>query len=240
MSAWSFSLPAGQEGSCPMATKDGICGSCYAQMGRYAFPNVLNAQWIRFAWVKRLLADGKQEEFISTMTDAIRRHVDNGFFRVHDSGDLWSPEYVNCWGEICKRLPEVNFWFPTRSWRATNPNWVTALTNLASLPNVSLRPSALEFDEATPVLKGYSAGTAVVTRVDALPTVKVCPKSLNSSDCHSVGCRACWSKTGEVAYLVHGHLGRHVASKISDKALAARREFKLNFTKLTVGAAARP
>lgn len=226
MNAWSFSLPAGKEGSCIMAVygDDSVCGSCYAQINRYNMPNVLKAQWVRFLWTKNLMRDSVgREEFIVTMIGAIKKYAVNGWFRGHDSGDFFSPDYVDCWAQICFALPNVKFWFPTRCWPhkgTMGPKWVAALKELASLRNVTVRPSALKFDEAPPKVPFLSKGTGVGFNIK---DVVFCPKTLNGGTCQTNHCRSCWSDEVEIFYKIHGYLGRNIpANARSDKIIETR------------------
>lgn len=232
MAAWSFSLPAGREGACPMMVArdpSDVCHGCYAQINRYNMPNVLQAQWARFLWTKDCLDKGpKVHEWIDTMIDAIDTHVKNGFFRVHDSGDLFSPAYVMAWYDVCRQLPHIRFWFPTRSWQATNIKWTGPMKLLADLPNVTVRPSAIKFNEPPPATP-LSAGTMVVTDSRQRPAdVNICPKTLVGGTCESNGCRVCWYDTVGVAYLVHGFLGQSkIPNAFSDRIQETRKRIML-------------
>src|SRR5262249_44503832 len=117
MPSLSFSLPAGE--SCPWALygEGSICGECYAQKGRYVMPNVANAQRVRFPWVRGCLrtAEGT-DAFVAVMPQAVT-DAGNSYFRGHDAGDFFSPAYVRAWARVCRALPQVTFWFPTRTWR---------------------------------------------------------------------------------------------------------------------------
>ena len=111
------------------------------------------AQRARFAWVRECLkSDEGTDAFVSTMVNTIRL-TRNPYFRVHDSGDLFSPAYTWAWLRIVQALPDVKFWFPTRSWRpmtmakispTTKIAWELALTALASEPNVTVRSTLLQ------------------------------------------------------------------------------------------------
>lgn len=39
-----------------------------------------------------------------------------GFFRLHDSGDLFSPKYIQAWTVAARTMPKVYIWIPTRTW----------------------------------------------------------------------------------------------------------------------------
>lgn len=239
--AWSFSLPAGE--SCPMIRADDesfICHGCYAQLNRYNMPNVLNAQWVRYMWTKECLKspDG-MVTWILTMTDCIRSHVRNGYFRGHDSGDFFHPNYAYMWYRVCKNLPAVRFWFPTRNYPHRGPmgaKWQAVMTLLGGLPNVALRPSALRYDDPAPQVPGYSAGTTVVTAITVVPVnTELCAKTTKGGSCESNGCRTCWNHSEAVAYLVHGFLGKHtIPNARSPKIVALRERAKQSFTPLTV------
>jgi hypothetical protein len=186
MNCLSWSLPAGK--ACPAAVygPGTICGSCYAKdKGRYRMHVVKNAQQQRFDWAVRCMRTPEGvEEYVSTMVDAIGRSADP-YFRVDDSGDLFNPTYVRAWTEICKRLPDKRFWIPTRTWRFLDrPQWGPALLELAALPNVTMRPSALRFDDAPPIIPGMAAGTTATT------TGFTCLAPSQGNQC--LDCRQCW------------------------------------------------
>lgn len=209
MPSLSFSLPAGE--SCPWALygENTICGDCYAQKGRYVMANVAHAQSVRFEWVRTCLRtpDGT-DQFVWTLTDAIR-DARNTYFRVHDSGDFFSPAYVRAWARICRALPDVKFWFPTRTWRVlTHPKasaqlkqeWALALAELASLPNVSMRPSALFFNAPAPMVRNLVPGMAAGTT--ARDEGFNCPAATQGNICGS--CRVCWDSP-DTAVSYHRH-----------------------------------
>jgi len=98
----SWGLPAKE--ACPYALggHGSICGVCYADKGSYTqYPGVKRAQRARFAWVRECLkTEAGTDEFVRVMVDAIGRTRDRAtggpaeYFRVHDSGDLFSPAYT--------------------------------------------------------------------------------------------------------------------------------------------------
>ena len=116
------------------------------------------------------------------------------YFRWHDSGDVWQPNYGKMIREVCANLPDVRFWLPTRSWHST-PRILTVLQDMAQLPNVAVRPSALRFEETAPVVPGLSAGTG------ARSAGFNCPAHAQNNECRA--CRTCWRKDTEVYYRTH-------------------------------------
>lgn len=182
----SWSLPA--RASCPwkLEGEGTICGGCYATKGRYVMVNVAAAQAARFGWTRTSLrtADGTAA-WVRTMARAIAE-TGCSYFRIHDSGDFFSPAYVRAWAEVAGLCPEVRFWAPTRSWRAPQPEWQETLRELAALPNVTVRPSALRFDEEPPRVEGLAAGTT------ARREGYTCPARSQGNACGT--CRACWDR----------------------------------------------
>lgn len=183
----SWSLPA--KLSCPAAVfgEGTICSSCYAAKGNYLWNAVQRCQHDRFHWATQSMKSAEgTEEFVSTMSAAIA-HEKNPYFRVHDSGDLFSPAYTRAWAEVARRQPAVSFWFPTRTYRFLEyPKWGSALGELSILPNVTLRPSALYFDTPPPEVQGMAAGTTAT--VDGF----TCPAPLQGNQCGE--CRVCWDE----------------------------------------------
>lgn len=233
MDAWSFSLPAGY--ACPMknwSDESYICHGCYAMINRYNMPNVLRAQTIRFMWTKECLKTLKgRVVWANMMIKDIHDNVDNGFFRGHDSGDFFHPEYVNMWYYVCRSLSNIQFWFPTRCYnhsKSFNLKWEISLTQLNSLPNVVVRPSALKWNDPSPQIEYLSKGTTVVS--DKNNHINICPKTLNGGSCLSNNCRSCWSNKKEIAYLVHGYMGRSAQPNSRTKNIINKRTEIYNLT----------
>lgn len=201
MPCFTFSIPAML--SCPAKvtepSDDGrkaICAGCYANKKRYKMPIVQNAQHIRWDWVRECMRTPEgRDEFVRVMTQAIADQHNN-YFRIHDSGDFFTPEYIRCWTRIARNLPDIKFWAPTRTWRfLERPAWRDALLELASLPNMAVRPSALHFGDAPPVIEGLAAGTT------AAKDDWNCPAPLQENACGP--CRACWEKEIPRTYRAH-------------------------------------
>jgi len=236
MSCWSFSLPAGKHGACPFmdaSGEDKICAGCYAQINRYNMPNVLEAQHVRFNWLRlRLNNQEGRAEIIRTFNEALRAHVTNGYFRFFDSGDIFSEGMALVCHAVCRDNPDIKFWFPTRVYDRSNKkvpkDWWAWMRLLATLPNVTVRPSALSYNEKPPVVDFYSAGTTVLTGDTRISGVAVCAKSENGGSCESNNCRTCWDeKDFEVGYLIHGFNGSDKAPVLSDKILNLRKSVAL-------------
>jgi len=85
------------------------------------------------------------------------------FFRIHDSGDFFSPKYTRQWKQIADRLPDIKFWAPSRAWATA---WGVDLVNeINSGPsNFIVRPSIFEVDAMPPgpLGPGWAQWTTVI------------------------------------------------------------------------------
>jgi hypothetical protein len=201
----SFSLPAGK--ACPNS-HGSICDNCYAMKGCYQYATTRNAQTVRFDWtVKAMRTPASRKEWIETMVQAIRL-TGTKYFRGHDSGDFFNTAYIECWIEVARQLPEVQFWFPTREYQTKpstkNPFVVVgqnprmdAIRRLAALFNVTVRPSALEVGDTAPIVDGLAAGSSVNNA-----SAHQCPAYTQNGECRD--CRTCWdSPQTAVSYPLH-------------------------------------
>ena len=109
MRVLNFSLPAYKtitgKTVCPFA-KDCI-KYCYAQKGNYKYPSVIKGLNNRYEL-------SKTDDFVPKMNATIilerPTHV-----RIHDSGDFYSPQYLNKWVQIAKDNTNVIFYAYTKS-----------------------------------------------------------------------------------------------------------------------------
>ena len=202
----SWSLPAHR--SCPRANGD-ICSleNCYAGKGCYQYKSPQHAQAERFAWTVRSMRTKEGRKFwVSYMVYAIRA-TGTEYFRVHDSGDLFNVAYAQCWYEVISQLPEVKFWIPTRVWQQPSgplpvfDPLMTIVRKIATLPNVAVRPSALNFRDYPPKVKGLHAGAAADCQ-DMYRAYQCPARSKYGNSCGP--CRACWNaKDLPVSYSKH-------------------------------------
>ena len=225
----SFSLPAHK--SCPgsmdlVGLPGSVCSYCYASKGMYTLTSVIRAQQARMAWVTDTLRHGRPREFVDLVEDAIKA-TECKWFRLHDSGDFFSPDYVACWAATASSCPDVLFYAPTRSYRI--PKIGRALVAAAQVKNLIIRPSADMVGDAPPNVVGLSAGTTVhrgevayrfecnrchrdmkgTTGYDGacacgglIQNRVLCPAHEQGNECG--GCRACWSRPGvAISYPLH-------------------------------------
>jgi hypothetical protein len=203
---------------------DHICSICYAGKGRYKIGMYIHiGQEAHRIWVRRLVEPpGGPALFADEMTKAIAllnslsdvsvaKVCDPLYFRIHDSGDCWTPGYLMGWIEVARRMPDLRFWMPTRTWI------FPAMRHIISgdVPrNLVIRPSALFVNSPPPMLPGCSAGSMcakgrqIDSGVVTLPGgVYDCPAYAGESihhTCAAKNCRVCWEEpTVPVNYREH-------------------------------------
>lgn len=202
----------------PVSLAQAICQHCYAEGGQYSTGGVQYAQLIRLAWTRAALADGS---FVPTMVWAI----DNAnfklagepdghrYFRIHDSGDLFSPDYFLAWKEIANQLPDITFWSPSRVW--VSPTMRDLIGEVNAPPtNLVVRPSSFHVNQPPPRTLGPGWARGATAYKDLLkppgPMVEEpgrpydwdCQAYMTGNDkvtCRDAldpaghrGCRACW------------------------------------------------
>ena len=111
MPCHGYALPAQRcrLGSFLQQLPTAICHYCYALRGRYVFRKVKAAMEKRFA----SLSDPRWVDAITTL---IYRSGDR-YFRWHDSGDLQSLDHLGKIIQVCRNLPRIKFWLPTREYQ---------------------------------------------------------------------------------------------------------------------------
>jgi hypothetical protein len=105
----NFGIPAYKSSSgkitCPYALT--CVKGCYAKKGAYIWSNV------KPAFERRYQASLK-DDFVPVMCEAIIKSRAR-YVRIHDSGDFYSPAYLEKWLQIMKLNPDVRFYAYTKS-----------------------------------------------------------------------------------------------------------------------------
>lgn len=187
-------LPA-EGGTCPGATS--WCqDNCYAVgMDSNGSRPAIHARWSKNTDAVR--AGGMPE---------IPRQAK--YFRIHVSGDFYSPVYIEQWIELCQSRPDVKFWAYTRSWRS--PRLLPSLARLRALPNVQLfastdpsvraaPPEGWRVASVTDVQLGLRDDRQYPTQATGLQCPEQVGKAASCADCGY-----CFKgKKGNVLFLVH-------------------------------------
>jgi len=184
----AFGLPALK--ACPTGSKlakiDGsVCSICYGCNGCYQFPSTIDAQDYRLAMLRTRPA----EVWVEAMTTMIKSACRNmPYFRWHDSGDLISASHLAKVLAVCKNLPKIHFWLPTKEVKLMmqihEQNWLIP-------KNVCIRLSAPMIDKdniTTVIAKGMGIQSSGVTK----DPKKVTCRATKENGCGK--CRKCWNK----------------------------------------------
>lgn len=234
--------PPAARGTCPASVKkdviaDGsyrqfhpglngsyVCETCYAGKNNYLqYKNISIGQMARYFWTVRAL---KRGTFVVDMTRAISAlssdrkyrdllasiNVSTDYFRIHDSGEFFDPEYYLAWCDVADNLPDVKFWAPTRLWVFSD--WRDQFLLNPPPRNFALRPSSLSVGARPPKIPGMDPGSGVhgdpgSASVFECPAFEETDDPLAGTCTTSVGidgrkpCRECWRKRNAVSYLEH-------------------------------------
>lgn len=164
-------IPPGAAGPVPFREAASICSACYAGEGNFGYSEQLAGNALRLAWTRDMIRTPEGlREWVEIMADAITAlradiavddysHEQIRPFRVHSSGDFFSPAYATAWMHLANRVyeidPSIRFWCPTRSWAAPRGesgsafDWDEILSHLKN-PNLVVRPSAFHVGDAAP------------------------------------------------------------------------------------------
>jgi hypothetical protein len=156
--------------------KGTTCSICYACKGMYNFPNVRNAQEVRFNSLDR-------KEWVEAMVVLITKSKCD-HFRWLDSGDIQGRSHLLKIILIAAQLPEVNFWLPTQEHKLIRDckhkipaNLKIRLTNAIIDPDKDLRNAPLMAEVHTAPDPAKTDGW-------------ICPAPQQGGKCED--CRACW------------------------------------------------
>ena len=191
MPCFSWSIPATLcvTGQKLRNVANSVCSKCYALKGFYGYPQPQKA-------MARRLESFNSDAWVENMARAIAGSETSGFFRWFDSGDIQSVEMLEKIVEVCKRLPKIKFWLPTREYSFVSEY----LAKHKSFPkNLNVRLSALLIDGPAPkaIAKRFGLTTSRVVSEKFS-----CPSSLQGGKC--LTCRACWDKkVKNVSYKKH-------------------------------------
>jgi hypothetical protein len=164
-------IPPGSAQPVPFREAAAICSACYAGEGNFGYSEQLAGNLLRYAWTRDLIRtpDGLREwvEIMAEAITSIRAAVaEDDYsdqmirpFRVHSSGDFFSPDYAKAWMHLANRVaeiePQIKFWCPTRTWAAPRGahgsafNWGEILSILRQ-ENLVVRPSAFHVGDPAP------------------------------------------------------------------------------------------
>lgn len=177
---------------CPRWGTKNECEFCYAQKGRYFFPNVKEA----LARRTRALSDPRWVEAMVVLIG------DDPYFRWHDAGDLRGMRHLTKIVSVVKRTPNTKHYLPTKQ-PVLLMKWTEKYGGFP--PNLSVRVSrgvdvrSFEFNYGRSVARPFNSSSIS----DWLaPIGYACPSSTQGNKCQD--CRVCWDTTvRHVTYKMH-------------------------------------
>lgn len=140
------------------------------------------------------------------------------YFRIHDSGDFFSPDYIAAWKAVADANPDVTFWAPSRVWAVDRMR--AAVNEINKNPkNLIIRPSSYTINGPAPrdIGPGWAGGSTVFAedakvgqkdfdwdcRAYLTDTQKVTCRDAEAPDGER-GCRACWKRPDlRINYTLH-------------------------------------
>ncbi|AKF10021.1 hypothetical protein DB32_007170 [Sandaracinus amylolyticus] len=230
----------------PVHFAQAICQHCYAEGGQYSTASVQYAQLVRLAFVSEMLTSREGQGDLTALFDYAIKNANyyldgrrgsldpvegwrrargerdcRRYFRLHDSGDFFSPGYLAIWKSVANLNPDVSFWAPSRVWvNEMLREAVNAVNGPAEHSNLVIRPSAFHINEAAPDARelgvGWAAGATtykdslkpdgprVMARGGRRPPYDWDCQAYDSANelasCREarapdgrIGCRACWT-----------------------------------------------
>lgn len=94
---------------------------------KYCYAQKAWKQYIRVRETRnKNYIESLKSDFVNKMIDEIQ-FMNVQFFRLHESGDFYSQEYLNKWFEIARKVSHITFFAWTKSW---NLDWSNKPDNL--------------------------------------------------------------------------------------------------------------
>ena len=170
-----------------------LCGSCYADRGKFSTPVVVNA-------AERHLQALDHPRWVEALAYLINAGG-NRYFRWHSSGDLQSLAHFEQLCEVARLCPDVSFWLPTKE--------LGLITRYKRLHGGEVWPDNLSVNWSHPIIDPLfipaqrgRIGLHIVVRHAPVPEgVYECPKHTQGNHCGT--CRHCWSEGPVNAFTWH-------------------------------------
>ena len=175
-----FNLPA--QRTCPGSTE--MCRSkCYAMKAERMYPTV------RPCREENLAASKDDSAFVEGINAIIERHFKGqpGFFRIHESGDFYSQEYLHAWFDIANMNTNIKFLAFTKS----------HMLDFKGCPS-NLKIVYSCWEDTTEVMEGVPQSHAGNVKARKDHSRLECPGKCEE-------CRACWflGKNSDVHFNIH-------------------------------------
>lgn len=131
------------------------CSGCYAMDNFYTMPYVEEA-------LNKRLKSLQHPQWVESMVFLIN-HLQERFFRWHDSGDLQNMEHLFKIINVVQDTPYTKHWLPTLEWNLIRKFWELMHRRKLDMmfPNLSIRLSGLMIDGELPIELAKMMGVQV-------------------------------------------------------------------------------
>lgn len=222
----SFPLPPGQ--TCPAGSQQvkgdpySVCRVCYAKTGRGRMPKIAAGKKNRLDLLRKAMrSKTARDRWVGEMVGSIERQ--GPYFRWHDSGDIFKPEYLDMIMDIVLQTPGTHHWIPTKQ-EAFVKDWARQHGADAMPSNLCVRISAMRINEEKRQPPPFTASSVFVAEPPA--SSFGCPATWDRRHISRYGrrtrtkagpsieptcgpCRACWDRgVPQVSYRYHGPLNK--------------------------------
>jgi hypothetical protein len=168
---------------------------CYAMKAQIQYPSARKRRLLHFeASQKDNFVDEMNKEIESKRKRRTRsKERKFVYFRIHESGDFYSQDYLDKWVEIIKQNSDFKFLIYTKSWHL---NWEKA----KELDNLSLRFSNDVTTKPFHLKKALEKGLPIATiRKEGERTQGInCQPNWKCDEC-----RLCWDTKANVSFQLH-------------------------------------
>lgn len=191
MPCFSFNLPAKhcKTGTKLRKVKNSTCSKCYAMKGFYRYPHTEETLQTRY---HKIYSVG----WVDSMINLIKKLEYTGHFRWFDSGDIDSLNHLINIVKVCKALPNIKFWLPTREY-GTVGKYVALYGPFPKNLTVRLSAYMLEGDGPIELSNKLNVQLSRVSKTDYN-----CPSSNQGNMC--LDCRKCWDNSIKtITYKLH-------------------------------------
>ena len=183
----TWSLPSGK--TCSNNSK--LCHKfCYARKAEKLWKHPKASR-------ERNYKQSQSDTFVTEMVDEISK-LKSDYFRIHESGDFYSQEYLSKWFKICRIFPNKKFLVFTQmydlDWSQKPANMIVywsiwADTDMSKVPKEGLKAYCI--DDGSGKVPQYK-----------VPDVKLCTKG-KGSDIKCNDCMHCFDGKGDVKFKLH-------------------------------------
>lgn len=172
---------------------------CYAKKAEAMYPDCLPCR-------ERNLEESKKENFVPDMIKVIQWNLQRPskkgkqcYFRIHESGDFYSLEYLKSWIQIAKYFPNVIFTAYTKA-----INLIELVIN--DIPsNFVIRYSVWSDTDPEQIAKAEKLNLPIYTAyTEDVLEKKVQQENFTKCDCKCENCKKCYSlEFKKIAVAIH-------------------------------------